>query len=422
MMQILRSLILIIIWTVIGSLLGAVVAFVMPKQYISTVELAIDTEALSSSGLARFDRLSIADGVEVETLVQLLKSSRVSHAVADKLKLSSYRMIQDYLKVLNEQGSAVVKAKVTADKPAHAQERARELGDHALTIDGERRRQRTADAIAAVDTQLKEVEKQLAALNQQIQKLNADRGITLSNQSERQQRAGTELAQLEQRLAALNVEGASLEDRAKRLDELITALPAGRALPAGFAIQEADKSPALTEGRQRLLEQESTLASLRSRYGPEHAKVKSAEAEIAASRQSLRGLLLTQREILQAQVADNVGARKIIGQKIAETEAEAQRSDLSLDPAHANLLAQRDALVTTYNALTTRSSELRVYAGAHPASFYVFSDATLPYSASLLRPAAILALGCACGALLGFAHCLRRWSHAAPSASAHAAS
>lgn len=421
MMKILRSLILIIFWTLIGSVLGAVVAFVMPKQYISTVELAIDTEALSSSGLARFDRLSIADGVEVETLVQLVKSSRLCHVVADKLGLPSHRVIEDNLKVLNEQGSAVVKVKVTAGKSAQAQASAQGLGEQALAIDAERRRQRTADAVASVDAQLQEVEKQLAALNLEIQKLNADRGITLSNQSERQQRAATELAQFEQHLAALNVEGASLEDRAKRLDELITALPAGRALPAGFAIQEADKSPGLTEGRQRLLEQESALASLRSRYGPEHAKVKSAEAEVAATRQSLRGLLLTQREILQAQVTDNAGARKIIEKKIADTEAEAQRNDLSLDPAHANLLAQRDALVTTYNALTTRSSELRVYAGARPSSFYVFSDATLPDRASLLRPAAMLALGCAVGALLGFVHCLRRWSHT-PAAPAHAAS
>ena len=287
-------------------------------------------------------------------------------------------------------------------------------GGKALEIDATRREQRTADAIASVTAQFGDTEKRLAALNLEIQKLNADRGITLSNQSERQQRAGTELAQYEQRLAALNVEGASLEDRAKRLDELIAALPAGRALPAGFAIQEADKSPALTEGRQRLLEQESALASLRARYGPEHAKVKSTEAEIAATRQSLRGLLLTQREILQAQVTDNAGARKIIEKKMSEIEAEARQSDLSLDPAHANLLAQRDALMSTYNALSTRSSELRVFAGAHPASFYVFSDATLPDRASLLRPAAMLALGCAAGALLGFVHCLRRWSSESP--------
>ena len=234
-------------------------------------------------------------------------------------------MIQDNLKVLNEQGSAVVKVKVTAGKPAQAQEIARDLGAQALNIDATRREQRTADAIASVTAQLADTEKRLAALNLEIQKLNADRGITLSNQSERQQRAGTELAQYEQRLAALNVEGASLEDRAKRLDELIAALPAGRALPAGFAIQEADKSPALTEGRQRLLEQESALASLRARYGPEHAKVKSTEAEIAATRQSLRGLLLTQREILQAQVTDNAGARKIVEKKMSEIEAECIR-------------------------------------------------------------------------------------------------
>ncbi len=415
-MNILRQIGLLILWTAIGIVLGAVGAFLLPAQYVSTADLAVDTEALSPSGLARFDRLSISDGVEVETLVQLVKSSRISHAVADKLKLGSFHEVEDHLKVLNELGSVVVKLKVTAEKPAEAQAIARGIVEQALAVDSEKRRARTTEAIAAVHAQLADAGRQFGALNEQIQKLNAERGIALSNDSERQQRAATELAQYGQRLAALHVEAASLSDRAQRLDEVIAGLPTGRALPPGFGLQEGDKSPGLAEARQRLLDQESALASLLSRYGRQHPKVQSAEAEVAATRQSLRELLLTHREIVRALVADNASGQKIIAQRIAAIETDARQADLSLDPAHANLLAQRDAVASNYSHLSTRLTELNVFAAARPGTFYVFSEATLPDRPSRLRPAATLVAGAVIGFLLGFCHCLFRWRKVSPSA------
>ena len=409
-MNIIRSLGLILLCALLGLALGAVGTFFIAKQYVATADLAIDAEALASGGLARFDRVNIADSVEVPTLVQLLKSPRVSHAVATRLGLASHRVVEDNLKIVNDAGSPVVKIKLAADSPAQAQAITRGIVEEAVAIDAAKKQQRTAEAVEAVRTQLAESEKQLGGLNREIQKLTADRGISLSNESERQQRAAMELAQLEQRLSGINVESAGLQDRMRRIQELIAAIPAGRTLPAGFEIQEADKSPGLAEARTRLLEQESALASVRTRYGAQHPKVQAAEAEVAATRKALHALLLTQREIVKAQVADTESARKIVEKKIAATEAEARQHDLSLDPAHANLLAQRDAITTDYGLLTTRLSELRVFAAAHPATFYVFSPPTLPDRASLLRPAALLALCAVCGALLGAGLCVRRWA------------
>ena len=177
---------------------------------------------------------------------------------------------------------------------------------------------------------------------------------------------------------------------------------------------EADKSPGLAEARKRLLDQESEVAALRSRYGARHAKVEAAEAEVAATKKSLRDLLKTQREVVQAQVADNANAQKIIGQKIAATEAEARQNDFSLDPVQASLLTRREALAVNYGMLSTRATELTVFAGARPASFYLFSEPTLPDRPSRLRPAATLAAGALLGAMLGFCHCLLRWRKAVP--------
>ncbi len=411
-MNVLRSLGLILLCALLGLVLGVVGTRFMAKQYVSTADLAIDAEALASGGLARFDRVSIADSVEVPTLVQLLKSPRVSHAVATRLGLASPRVVEENLKIVNDAGSPVVKLKLAAEAAAQAQAIARGIVEEAVAIDAAKKQQRTTEAIAAVRAQLGETEKQLGALNRDIQKLNSDRGISLSSESERQQRAAMELAQLEQRLSGINVESAGLQDRMRRLQELIAALPAGRSLPAGFEIQEADKSPGLAEARTRLLEQESALASIRTRYGAQHPKVQAAEAEVAATRKALHALLLTQREIVKAQVADTDNARKIVEKKIAATEAQARQHDLSLDPAHANLLAQREAITTDYGLLTTRLSELRVFAAAHPATFYIFSPPTLPDRASLLRPAALVALATVCGALFGAGLCVRRWASA----------
>lgn len=409
-----RTLTPFVCWTVLGLLLGAVGAVVLPKQYASVAELAVDAEALSSAGLARFERLSIADGVEVETLAQLLKSSRLCAAAAAQLGGVTGREIEESIKVLSEQGSPIVKLKVTADAPAQARAVGRALVEQAVKVDGERKQQRSREAIEAVKAQLADAGKQLDALNGEIQKLTSGRAVALTHDPERQHRAALELAQLTQRLAALNVEGAALEQRGRRLAELIASLPAAGGMPSRADLEEADKSPGLAEARKRLFDQESEVAALRSRYGARHAKVESAEAEVAATKKSLRELLGTQREIVQGLIADSASAQKIIGEKIAATEAEARQSDFSLDPVQASLMTRRESLVAGYGQLSGRVTELQVFAAARPATFYLFSDPTLPDRASLLRPAATFVAGVLLGVVLGFFHCLMLWKRVPP--------
>ena len=404
-------------WTALGLVLGGAGAVVLPDQFVSTAELAVDSEALASVGLARFDRLSISDGSEVETLVQLLKSTRLSGVVAGQMGNVSRSKIEDALKVVNEQASPIVKLKVTAGAKAEAQAIGRALVGQAVKIDAERKQQRSREAIEAVRGQVTDVEKQIGGLNGEIQKLTTERQVVQSNDPARQQRAATELAQLSERLAALNVEGSALEQRGRRLGELIASLPTTGAMPSGFAVEEADKSPGLAETRKRLIEQESALASLRSRYGARHARVVATEAEVAASKKSLRDLLATQRTIVQAQTADNASGQKIIEQKMAAIETETKKSDFSFDPAYASLLTRREALVANYGALTTRMTELLVFAAARPSTFYLFSEPTLPDRPSRLRPAATLVAGLLLGAMLGVCHCLLRWRKTPPAES-----
>lgn len=401
-------------WTVLGVILGILGAVAISKQYVSTAELAVDTEALAPAGLARFERLNISDGSEVETLVQMLKSSRLSGAAAEQLGQVSRTEIEESLKIIYDQGSPIVKVRITTDSDSKSQSIARALVDQAMKLDSDRKQLRTREAIDAVKTQLSGVEKQLAELNGEIQKLTADREIVLSNDPERQHRAATELAQLTERLGSLNVEGSALAQRGRRLAELITSLPTTGAMPSGFAVEEADKSPALAETRKRLLDQESEVASLRSRYGARHAKVEASEAEVAATKKTLRDLLHTQQTVVQAQIADNTNAQKIIEKQIGVTEMEARQSDFSLDPKHASLMTRREALAGTYAQLSTRLTELMVFAAARPATFYLFSEPSVPNGPSRLRPAATFAALALLGAILGFCHCMLRWKQRTP--------
>ena len=255
-----RTIGIILGWTALGVALGAVVALLLPKQYVSVAELAVESDALAWAGLARFDRLNIADGVEVETLVQLLKSARLSNATAAQVGGVSRYEIEKSLKVVYEKSSPVVTLKVTSGAPAQAQAIGRVLIENVVKIDGEKKQQRSREAIEAVKAQTAEVERQLGALNGEIQKFAATRTVALSNDPERQRRAATELAYLTEKLAMLNVEGATLRERGRRLAELMAALPAVSAAPPGFAVEEADKSPGLAEARTRLLAQELKFA------------------------------------------------------------------------------------------------------------------------------------------------------------------
>ena len=72
------------------------------------------------------------------------------------------------------------------------------------------------------------------------------------------------------------------------------------------------------------------------------------------------------------------------------------------------------SLVAGYGQLAGRVTELQVFAAARPATFYLFSDPTLPDRASLLRPAATFVAGVLLGVVLGFFHCLMLWKRVPP--------
>lgn len=401
-----RTIFLLAGWLTISVVAGLLIYLVLPKKYVSLSELAMETEVLSTESLAHFDKLNLADSVEVQIIMQLMKNPQVLEHAAKAVPGYKADDVKDNLKVLNDDGSAIITLKLAARKAGDARALMAALVEKALMIDGAKKESRSRGAIASIQKRIKEVEGELSGLNTKIQKHHSEKGIVLSSDSERQQTAAVALSQYEQKLATLKLDDASLQNRLKRIDELIATTAKEGAVLSGFEFEDLDKNYTLAEARKRLLDMQAELASLRARYGESHPQVQAAKAEVASTKKTLREILTTQRERLSAQIADGANAIKLTQEQLAATESQAKQTDLLLDPEYADMLTQRDALRASYTALSNRLSELTVYANAKSHTFYIFSEPTLPPRASLLQFLSIIALSLVAGGALGFVHLL----------------
>lgn len=403
-----RSALIFLLWVLIGTGTGWIASLSRPKSYVSTADLALEADALSSEGLAQFEEVKLENTIALQIASALLIAPEVRTYAAEKSAGYSATDVKEQTKITYKESSPIINLKMRARSAGDAQVLSRALIEKAMALDRSRDKQRIRNTIQSVDGQLADTQKQLAELNRQIQRSNVERGSALSSDHERQQSAAMELAGYEQRLSALKVEEGSLANRRLRLDELISA--AGTSTT--FELGDLEKSTLIADARRKLLEQQAALASLESRYGRKHASVQAANAEVVATKEMLRGLLANQRREVDALLTDNRDAQKLLHNKITVTEAEARQADLTLDPVYADLVVRRDALRISYNLLASRMAELKVYAQARTARFYVLSEPSSPSGPSLLPLITSVGLGAAIGALVGLTFLsLRRTAH-----------
>lgn len=397
-------------WVTAGLLAGGAVSFVLPRSYVSNAELVIETLALSPEGLAQFDEVRIENTMQLLIVSELLRSDAATHYAAATLGRYSAEEIEERVKTAYKENSPIIKLKVRSASASEAQTIARALIEKAVVLSGERDEKRIVRAIESVNEQLADTQRQLSAINEKIRGFNVERGIALSSDRERQQGTAMELADYEQRLAALKVEEAALRNRQQRIQELTTGGADGKPALATLDLGEIEKSPVIAEARRRLLEQEAALASLESRYGRNHARVLAAKAEAGATRETLRAMIGTQHRQAVTLLADNTDAQKIVQGKIAATEGRARETDLTLDPVFAELSARRDALRLSYNLLASRVSELKVYLQAKSPAFYALSAPSLPSRAAIAPLATSVALGAVLAGIIGLIHISRAHS------------
>jgi uncharacterized protein involved in exopolysaccharide biosynthesis len=403
-----RRAVIIIAWLIVSVAAGVLIYWFLPKRYVSEAEVALHSEVLSSEGLAKFQKTTLTDSVDGELAAELLKSSPVlKHAVQAVGSLTEAEA-KKRLKVKAESGSPIITLKASESSPERAQKLAAAVLEKAFEMDSARRQDRVKMALAAVSQRLTETQRELEALNTRILQVSVEKGVSFSSDTERQHSAGLTIADSEQKLAAVRVEEASLRGRLQQTTELIATFSTKGSLPTGFEFEDPEKNYSLTEARKRLLEGEGELASLRSRYGGQHPQIRATEAVVNSTKKTIMEMLNTQRDRLQTRLTESTSGIKIIEEKIAATESKTQKGDLALDPAYANLIAQREALQSSYTRLSDRLIELRVYADAKTSTFSLFAEPTLPERPTLQQLAAVLGISLVCGFFIGFCQCLLR--------------
>ncbi|MDZ4404976.1 hypothetical protein [Prosthecobacter sp.] len=403
-MKLIRFILILTIWLALGAAGGWFAYQQMPGKYVSEGEVALISETLSSAGLAQFSRISLMGSVDRELAAQNFQSLRVREHAAKTVGGITPAEITDNLNVKTRDTSAVISIKVSADSPKRAADLANALIDEAIRVDGEKRESTARTALQAVGTRLAEVRKELDEVNTRIRQFNLDKGIMISDENERQQVVALTIADTEKRLAELQVEQTALKSRLKQAADLIAAFNSKGELPSGFEFDDQERNYTLSEARRKLLDQESQLASLKSRYGPENPNTQAAQAEVETTKRTISDTLGMQGVRLTSRLKDNEEAVKYFEKKLADTEEKARKTDISLDPIYVGLKSQREALQSSLSQLSTRFTELSVYAAAKPVTMQRFSDPYVPDGPSKMKILSALAVGLFVGGFLGLLH------------------
>ncbi|HBJ87989.1 MAG TPA: hypothetical protein DDZ88_29860 [Verrucomicrobiales bacterium] len=403
-MKLIRFTLILTVWLALGAAGGWFAYQQMPGKYVSEGEVALISETLSSAGLAQFSRISLMGSVDRELAAQNFQSLRVREHAAKTVGGITPAEITDNLNVKTRDTSAVISIKVSADSPKRAADIANALIDEAIRVDGEKRESTARTALQAVGTRLAEVRKELDEVNTRIRQFNLDKGIMISDENERQQIVALTIADTEKRLAELQVEQTALKSRLKQAADLIAAFNSKGELPSGFEFDDQERNYTLSEARRKLLDQESQLASLKSRYGPENPNTQAAQAEVETTKRTISDTLGMQGVRLTSRLKDNEEAVKYFEKKLADTEEKARKTDISLDPVYVGLKSQREALQSSLSQLSTRFTELSVYAAAKPVTMQRFSDPYVPDGPSKMKILSALAVGLFVGGFLGLMH------------------
>lgn len=403
-MKLLRLAFILTFWLSLGLVGGWFAYQQMPGKFVSEGEVALISETLSSAGLAQFARISLVGSVDRELAAQNFLSLRVREHAAKTVGGITASEITDNLNVKTRDTSAIISIKMAADSPKRAADLANALIDEAIRVDAEKREAMARAALEAVRRRLAEVRTELDEVNTSIRQFNLDKGIMISDENERQQVVSLTIADCEKRLAELQVEQTSLKSRLQQAADLIAAFNSKGELPSGFEFDDQERNYALSEARRKLLDQESQLASLKSRYGTENPNTQAAQAEVETTKRTISDTLAMQRVRFASRLKDNEEAVKYFQKRLTDTEEKARTTDISLDPAYAGLKSKRDALQSSLSQLSTRFTELSVYAAARPGTMQRFSDPYIPDGPSKMKLLSALAIGLFAGGFIGVAH------------------
>ena len=389
-------------------------AFLLPKQYQSSVMIQVKPKAGAFGALAQNTALltlaGISSGDSVLDYMSVLKSDKVINPVIKKLgnedaeneNFDADDFVKKYMQVDNPRGTSILSFTITADSPENAQ---RIAGDVVESL-----KNAIADVSSAQDSTLvKILEKKNEAAKQKmdadiaiLEKYKQENGVFSPTEQEKillERTSGYEKAKAEETVK-INTNNAVLGSIEAQIDSQNQKL---------VDSQMADNSE-IQSIRKELFSENEKLAKLQFKFTddyPEVVKVKEniayLEGELAKTvAKSIASENVTispvQMDLLQKRVVakNNIeAAQAALAQLDTLAKQNVEQSNQLSQKSVKFLELQRNAKVSadTYNLLTKSLEELKIKENIDGMDMRVISEPTLPLKHSWPRKLYVMVAG-----------------------------
>lgn len=389
-------------------------AFLLPKQYQSSVMIQVKPKAGAFGALAQNTALltlaGISSGDSVLDYMSVLKSDKVINPVIKKLgnedaeneNFDADDFVKKYMQVDNPRGTSILSFTITADSPENAQRIASDVVESLKTA--------IADVSSAQDSTLvKILEKKNEAAKQKmdadiaiLEKYKQENGVFSPTEQEKillERTSGYEKAKAEETVK-INTNNAVLGSIEAQIDSQNQKI---------VDSQMADNSE-IQSIRKELFSENEKLAKLQFKFTddyPEVAKVKEniayLEGELAKTvAKSIASENVTispvQMDLLQKRVVakNNIeAAQAALAQLDTLAKQNVEQSNQLSQKSVKFLELQRNAKVSadTYNLLTKSLEELKIKENIDGMDMRVISEPTLPLKHSWPRKLYVMVAG-----------------------------
>lgn len=389
-------------------------AFLLPKQYQSSVMIQVKPKAGAFGALAQNTALltlaGISSGDSVLDYMSVLKSDKVINPVIKKLgnedaeneNFDADDFVKKYMQVDNPRGTSILSFTITADSPENAQRIASDVVESLKNA--------IADVSSAQDSTLvKILEKKNEAAKQKmdadiaiLEKYKQENGVFSPTEQEKillERTSGYEKAKAEETVK-INTNNAVLGSIEAQIDSQNQKL---------IDSQMADNSE-IQSIRKELFSENEKLAKLQFKFTddyPEVAKVKEniayLEGELAKTvAKSIASENVTispvQMDLLQKRVVakNNIeAAQAALAQLDTLAKQNVEQSNQLSQKSVKFLELQRNAKVSadTYNLLTKSLEELKIKENIDGMDMRVISEPTLPLKHSWPRKLYVMVAG-----------------------------
>ena len=409
----------------ITTLLAIVIAFLLPKQYESSVLVRAKAQrqggGVSLQAAAAVALLGGATSSPVQGYMEILKSRSVLDPVIAKIDLppeekkfmDNKAFVKSYLKLQNAKSTDLIEITATGRSPEEAKQIATNVivsFQQVLTTLNQTEQSSMmrflANRITVAKKEMEEAEKKFESFRQQ-EKLFAP--------GEQATAAMTKVIGFDKRLAELRVQN---EANQMKLQEITSELNKQKlSLTKNYV---AD-NPTILQFRKAIVEKELALVELRQKYQDKHPSIVLVQVEIEEMKKKMRevvdkdvrantiSLTPIHGELMRQEITTDMelklGLSIVDVIKAAQVESEKQIGQLSGKGLDYAALARKQAITQeVYTALVKNYEQTRIQEAMESMDIQVVDEANLPKRPSFPKKVLFAAVGMVLGVMLSFVY------------------